>query len=138
MALVPKFFKFKKYKKGRLKTSIHKKKNIVFGQFALKAKEPGRLTSKQIEAAKKFIKKKIKPFKGIIKTKVKLVLPITGTAVGTRMGRGKGKIDSHICPIKAGDVLFEIYCLDVQKTLAASLGAIHKLPIDVKIESKSF
>ena len=62
MGLIPKNFKYKKYKKGRLSKSLNKRKVIVFGHLALKAKEPGRLTYKQIESARKFVKKKIKPF----------------------------------------------------------------------------
>jgi large subunit ribosomal protein L16 len=133
MALVPKNFKFMKYKKGRISPSIHRKKNISFGQIALKAKESGRLTSKQIEAARRYIKKKIKPFGGIVKTRLKLVLPVTAKPLTVRMGRSKGRVSLHVSPVKAGQILYEIYCLSSEEAKKAAAGAIHKLPIDVKI-----
>ena len=52
------------------------------------------------------------------------------------MGRGKGKVDFHIAPVRCGQTLFEIYCLDQVKAYEASLKAIHKLPIKVKVEKK--
>ena len=137
MALVPKSFKFMKYKKGRISLSIYRKKNINFGQFALKAKESGRLTSKQIEAARRFIKKKIKPFGGIIKTRLKLSLPVTAKPLTVRMGRSKGRVNLHVCPVKAGQILYEIYCLHTEEAKKAATGAIHKLPIGVKFEIKN-
>jgi large subunit ribosomal protein L16 len=137
MALLPKSFKFTKYKKGRISSSIFRKKNIQFGNFALKAKEPGRLTSKQIEAARRYIKKKIKPFGGIIKTRLKLTLPVTSKPLTVRMGRSKGRVSLHVCPVKTGQILFEIYCLSNEQAQKAALGAIYKLPIDVKFEIKN-
>ena len=137
MALIPKNFKYKKYKKGRLSKSLNKRKEIVFGHIALKAKEPGRLTYKQIEAARKFIKKKIKPLGGIIKRKINLSVPITSKPIATRMGRGKGRVDSHICLVKAGQPIFEIYCLNTHKAKEASNKAIYKLPISIKLSTKN-
>jgi len=137
MALIPKNFKYKKYKKGRLSKSLNKKKGIVFGHLALKAKEPGRLTYKQIEAAGKFIKKRIKPFGGIIKRNINLSVPITAKPIATRMGRGKGRVDSHICLVKAGQPIFEIYCLNHHEAKEAAIKSIHKLPISIKIDTKN-
>lgn len=137
MALIPKNFKYKKYKKGRLSKSLNKKKHIVFGHLALKAKEPARLTYKQLEAARKFIKKKIKPFGGIIKRKVNLSVKITSKPVATRMGRGKGRVDSHICLVKAGQPIYEIYCLNLYEAKKAALKSIHKLPIGIKLDVKN-
>ena len=110
MALIPKFLKYKKYKKGRISTSTNKQKSINFGHMSLKAIEPGRLTSRQVEAGRRFIKKKIKPFGGIIKSKIKLNVPVTSKPISVRMGRGKGKVSFHTCPIKPGMVIYEIYC----------------------------
>ena len=136
MALIPKKFKFKKYSKSRVKTSIFKKKKNNFGQFSLKAIESGRLTSKQIEATRRYLKKKIKPFGGIVKTKLRLVLPVSSKPIAVRMGRGKGRVDFHVCPVKSGEILFSIYCLNFKETEKAALGAKHKLPIHTKFDIK--
>jgi large subunit ribosomal protein L16 len=136
MALIPKNFKFKKYSKSRVKLSIYKKKKNEFGQFSLKAVESGRLTSKQIEATRRFLKKKIKPFGGIVKTKLKLVLPVTSKPIAVRMGRGKGRVNLHICPVKSGEILFSIYCLNFEEVKKAAIGAKYKLPINIKFDIK--
>jgi large subunit ribosomal protein L16 len=54
----------------------------------------------------------------------------------SRMGWGKGKVDFHIAPVRCGQILYEIYCLNHAQAYEASLKAIHKLPIKIKIEKK--
>jgi large subunit ribosomal protein L16 len=137
MALVLKNLKFKKYKKDRIRLSTNKQTKITFGHFSLKAKEPGRLTSRQIEAGRKLIKKKVKPFGGIIKTKIKLSVPITTKPVSVRMGRGKGKVSFNVSPVKAGTTLYEIYCLNYKEIEKAAYSASHKLPISIKISKRN-
>ena len=136
MAFIPKTFKYKKYKKGRISQSINKRKKINFGSYALISTEAARLTYNQIEATRRFLKKKIKPFGGILKRKINLKIPITNKSAASRMGRGKGKVNFHIAPISSGTILYEIYCLNKKIVYEASLKAIHKLPIKVKIEKK--
>ena len=133
MDLLPKKFKYKKYQTGQLNYSINKKNNIKFGNFALKATEPGRITSKQIEAGRRFIKKKIKPFKGIVKVLVKLRTPISYKPLSIRMGRGKGKIKSRICSIKEGQLLYGIYCSNVTCVKDTLLRVKHKLSVNTRI-----
>lgn len=137
MALVPKNLKFKKYKKNRIRLSTNKKTKIAFGHICLKAKESGRLTSRQIEAGRKFIKKKVKPFGGIIKTKIQLSTPITKKPISVRMGRGKGKVNFNVCPVKAGTTIYEIYCLNFQEMAKAAYSAAYKLPIGIKISKRN-
>ena len=132
MPLVPKSFKFKKYRKGRIKTNFNKTHKSNFGHIFIKAIEHGRITSRQLEAGRKLIKKKIKPFGGIIKTKVKLKIPVTAKPISVRMGRGKGKVSFHVCPIKSGVIIYEIYCVNLSEALKAANNASYKLPINVK------
>lgn len=137
MSFIPKKFKYKKYKKGRINQSMNKKAKINFGQLALKAHEAGRLTYRQIESARKCIKKYIKPLGGIVKRKVNLTKPVTSKPISSRMGRGKGRVSYHVCPIREGQILYEIYCLDIQKAKTLLLKAIYKLPLKTKISQKS-
>jgi large subunit ribosomal protein L16 len=135
MALIPKKFKYKKYFKGKIKGVDYNKK-LVFGDFGIKADESGRLTPKQIEAARRAIKKIIKPFSGIIKIKVRAYIPVTSKPVAVRMGRGKGKVALSVCPIKKGNFIFEIYCLNKEVALKAAKQGAFKLPIKTLIIKK--
>ena len=134
MALIPKKFKFSKYIKGRLYGN-ELRKNGILGDISLKANELGRLTPKQIESAKKLIRKIIKPKGGIVKTKITASIPVTSKPLAVRMGRGKGKIAIYTAPIKKGAILFEIFCLDKITAYNALLKASYKLPIQTKIIS---
>ncbi len=135
MALIPKKFKFKKYTKGKIK-NVEKNKKIHFGDFGIKALESGRLTPKQIEAARKVMKKILKPFNGIVRRKIRAILPVTSKPIGVRMGRGKGKIAFSISPVKKGLILFEIYCLNSEKVIEASRQAAFKLPVKTQLIKK--
>jgi len=128
MATIPSSFKFKKYFKGKIKTT-KKNKKIVFGNFGLKAEESGRITPKQLETARRTIKKIIKPSNGLVKTKLRAYIPATAKAIATRQGRGKGKVSIHICVVKAGTIIFEILCSDKRLALQAARQGAFLLPI---------
>lgn len=137
MALIPKRFKFKKYAKGKIKTTV-KNKNVNFGNFGIKAGESGRITPKQIESARRSIKKLIKPAGGLVRIKVKAYLPVSAKPIAVRMGRGKGKVAFSICPVKQGELIFEIYCPNSETALQSAKQAAYRLPIKTFIISKSF
>jgi large subunit ribosomal protein L16 len=136
MGIIPRSFKHKKYFKGKIRT-VEKNQKILFGDIAIKAGEPARLTPKQIEAARKAIKKIIKPVGGILKIKVRATLPVTTKPLAVRMGRSKGKVFLNVCPIKKGALLFEISCADAElSNLAAKQGAF-RLPLKTLIITKT-
>jgi large subunit ribosomal protein L16 len=136
MGVIPRTFKYKKYFKGKIRT-VEKNQKTVFGDIALKANEPARVTPKQIEAARRAIKKIIKPVGGIVKIKVRATLPVTTKPLAVRMGRSKGKVALNVCPIKKGAILFEISCPDVEiARLAAKQGAF-RLPLKTLIIQKT-
>lgn len=134
MGLIPKKFKYKKYLKGKLYGN-KLRKNLIKGDMCLKSNELGRLTPKQIESAKKFIKKTIKVKGGIVKTKITAFIPVSSKPLAVRMGRGKGKISIYTAPVKKGTILFEIFCLDKKIAYNALIKVSHKLPIETKIIS---
>jgi large subunit ribosomal protein L16 len=89
----PKQIKYKKIKKGKLKRLEFKANHLTFGTIGLKAVESGIVSSRQIEAARQAIAKKIKR-KGKFWIKIFPDLPITAKPTGVRMGKGKGQL-SH-------------------------------------------
>jgi large subunit ribosomal protein L16 len=128
MSLIPNSFKFKKYFKGKIRTT-KKNKQLVFGNFGLKALESGRLTPKQLEAARKVIKKGMKSVNGLVKIKVRVHLPTTSKAIAARQGRGKGKPSIPICSLKAGTIIFEIFCSDQNLAREAARQGAFLLPV---------
>jgi large subunit ribosomal protein L16 len=129
MGIIPKSFKYKKYIKGKIRTSI-KNSKLIFGNFGIQAVEPGRLTPKQLEAARKIIKKLIKPFKGIVKVKARAFLPVTSKPLAVRMGRGKGKVSLNTCTVKRGSILFEINCNNSEAAIKAINQGRFRLPVN--------
>ena len=136
MAFIPKTFKYKKFRKGRVSESSKKRAKIIFGHLALKATEAGRLTYRQVESARKCIKKYIKPLGGLVKRKVRLTVPVTAKPISSRMGRGKGRVAYHVCPIRQGQIIFEIYCTNLKETSILLRKSTHKLPVRTKILAK--
>jgi large subunit ribosomal protein L16 len=136
MAIVPKVFKFKKYFKGKIRTTT-KNKTLNFGNFGLKATEAGRLTPKQIETVRRTIKKVIKPVGGLVRTKVRAYTPVTSKAIATRMGRGKGKVSIYVSAVPAGTVLFEIFCSDKFLAMEAARQGAFRLPIKSAIITRA-
>ena len=120
--------KFKKIKKGKINKYRFKSK-LNFGFIGLKTLQSGILNTKQIESLKKTIKK-------ITKNKLKfwfktaILLPISSKSIGTRMGKGKGKISHFVTRIKAGTILIELSGSN-KKLLIKSL-LVCKLKLSVK------
>jgi large subunit ribosomal protein L16 len=136
MGLIPKKFKYKKYLKGKLYGN-KLRNNLIKGDISLKSNELGRLTPKQIESAKKLIKKLIKSKGGIVKTKITACIPVSSKPLAVRMGRGKGKISIYTAPVKKGTIIFEIFCLDKAAAYNALVKVSYKLPIQTKIISNA-
>lgn len=128
----PKKTKYKKIKKGKLKRLESKENVLKFGTIGLKAQESGIITSRQIEAARQAIVRKIKR-KGKIWIRIFPHLPITSKPIGVRMGKGKGQISHWGARVRGGTILFEICGVSiVTVTLALKTGGA-KLPIKTKI-----
>ena len=136
MLLKPKKFKNFKIKKGNMKSLNFKSKNLIKGNFGLKALEYTRLTSKQIETLYKIVKKKLQK-----KSKIYInIFPdifVTKKKKNFRMGKGKGDLKSWICKIKPGKILFEINDNNINSNKKFILKALKigssKLSIKTKI-----
>lgn len=128
----PKRTKYKKTKKGNLKKFEFKANTLHFGTIGLKAAESGAINSRQIEAARQALSRKIKK-KGKIWIKIFPDLPITSKPKGTRMGKGKGAVSHWNAKVKCGSVLFEICGSNWNNVFKALKTCGAKLPIRTKV-----
>ena len=128
----PRQTKYKKTKKGKLIKFEFKSNKLKFGTIGLKAKESGIINSRQIEAARQAIVRKIKR-KGKVWIKIFPDLPITSKPTGVRMGKGKGQLSHWGARVSGGTVLFEICGVNNNATVAALKTGGAKLPIKTKI-----
>ena len=126
--LQPKRTKFRKMHKGRNRGLAHRGSKVSFGEFALKASGRGRLTARQIEAARRAMTRHIKRG-GKIWIRVFPDKPITNKPLEVRMGKGKGNVEYWVAQIQPGRVVYEVE--GVQEELASEAFALAaaKLPL---------
>jgi len=106
--LFPNKTKYKKSRKGKYPTGIALNGNIIqFGTFAIKAIEPGIITSNQLESARKAIVRKTKRL-GKLWIRIFPNIPVTKKPIEIRMGKGKGAVDHWICKLNSGKIIFEL------------------------------
>lgn len=130
--LQPKRTKFRKQHKGRIKGTAKGGTELNFGAFGLKAVEPERVTSRQIEATRRAITRHMKRA-GRVWIRIFPDVPVTAKPTEVRMGKGKGSVDRWVCKVKPGRIMFEIDGVPEQLAREAlSLGAA-KLPIKTRI-----
>ena len=126
--LQPKRTKFRKQFKGRIHGFAKGGSVINFGNYGLKAIEPERITSRQIEAARRALTRHIKR-QGRVWIRIFPDIPVTAKPIEVRMGKGKGSVDRWVAKVKPGRVMFEVdgVAEDVAKE-ALRLAAM-KLPV---------
>ncbi|MBC8385093.1 MAG: 50S ribosomal protein L16 [Candidatus Cloacimonetes bacterium] len=130
--LAPKKVKYRKKQKGRRKGLAYKGSTINFGDYAIIALDAGWITSRQIEASRVAITRKMKR-SGKLWIRIFPDKPITKKPAETRMGKGKGSPEYWVAVVKPGRIMFEFegVDLDVAKDAARIVG--HKLPIHTKM-----
>lgn len=133
--LSPKRTKFRKSMKGRMTGRAKGGDKISFGDFGLQATTCGRLTSRQIEAARVAISRHVKRG-GKLYIRVFPDKPTTKKPAETRMGKGKGGNEDWVAVIRPGRVLYELEGVDESLARAAFHLAHHKLPIGTKVVSR--
>ena len=129
--LAPKKVKYRKTQKGNMAGKAYLGGEVSFGEYGLKAMEPGWVTSQQIEAARIAMTRHVKRG-GMIWIRVFPDKPITKKPAETRMGKGKGAPDHWVAVIKPGRVLYEMAGVDIEVAKEALRLAAHKLPIATK------
>ena len=126
--LQPKRTKFRKMHKGRNRGLAHRGSKVSFGEFGLKASGRGRLTARQIEAARRAMTRHIKRG-GKIWIRVFPDKPITNKPLEVRMGKGKGNVEYWVALIQPGKVLYEMEGVSEEIAREAFALASAKLPI---------
>jgi large subunit ribosomal protein L16 len=126
--LAPKKIKHRKQQKGRMRGVACRGNNLDFGSFGLKAVECGRLTSRQIEAARVALIRHVKRG-GKLWIRVFPDKPITKKPAETRMGKGKGSPEYWVMVVKPGRMLYEMEGVNETIAREAFSLAAHKLPI---------
>ena len=130
--LMPKRTKFRKMQKGRVTGLAQRGARVTFGDYGIKVLEAGWLTSRQIEAARIAMTRKMKRV-GKVWIRVFPDKPITKKPAETRMGKGKGSPEYWVAVVKPGRIVFEIGGVDEELAREALRLAIQKLPVKAKI-----
>jgi large subunit ribosomal protein L16 len=125
--LQPKRTKFRKQHKGRNRGLAQRGSNVSFGEYALKATDRGRMTSRQIEAARRTITRHVKRG-GKLWIRVFPDVPVTKKPIEVRQGKGKGNVEYWIAQIQPGRVLYEIEGVSEDIAREAFKLAAAKLP----------
>ena len=129
--LSPKRTKFRKMMKGSNKGIAARGSDVSFGDFGMQATEPGRLTARQIEAARMAITRHVKRA-GKLWIRIFPHRPVTKKPLEVRMGGGKGGVELWAADVRPGLVLYEISGVPESVAKEAFRLAAHKLPIDCK------
>ena len=131
--LQPKRVKRRRQQKGRIKGNAARGTRVDFGDFGIKALEPGRITSRQIEAARIAMTRHMKR-SGKVWIRIFPDKPITKKPAETRMGKGKGAPEYWVAVVKPGRILFEVGGgIDLELAREAMRRAQQKLPIRTKV-----
>ena len=132
--LMPKRVKFRKAHRGRRKGNAKRGSSVAFGDFGLKSLEPAWITSRQIEACRVALSRKMKR-DGRVWIRIFPDKPVSKKPLETRMGKGKGAPEFWVAVIKPGRIMFELDGVSFELAKEALRLAAHKLPIKTKFVS---
>lgn len=134
--LQPKRTKFRKQFKGRMRGKAYRGGDVSFGEFGLQATACARLSSRQIEAARMAIQRKVKRA-GKLYIRIFPDKPLTKKPLETRQGKGKGPVEQWVAVIKPGRILYEIEGISEELAREAFRVAGHKLPVSTTFITRS-
>ena len=133
--LQPKRTKFRKQQKGRNRGLAHRGSKVSFGEYALKATGRGRITARQIEAARRAMTRHIKR-QGRVWIRVFPDVPVSKKPTEVRMGKGKGSPEYWVAKVKPGRVMFEMDGVEATLAREALSLAAAKLSISTRIVTR--
>ena len=133
--LMPKRVKWRKQMRGRMKGKALRGAEISFGEFGLQALEPGWITARQIEAARRTIVHAMKR-RGKVWIRIFPAKPYTHRPPETRMGKGKGNVEYYVAVVRPGRIMFEVGGLPGDAAQEALHQAQYKFPIRTKIVAR--
>jgi large subunit ribosomal protein L16 len=129
---MPKRVKYRKTQRGRMRGKATRGSSVAFGDFGLKALQPGWITQRQIEAARVTLTRMMKR-EGKVWIRIFPDKPVTKKPAETRMGKGKGAPEYWVAVVKPGRVMFEVGGVSRAIATEALTLASHKLPIKTRI-----
>ena len=130
--LLPKRVKFRKHQRGKMKGNATRGARVSFGDLGLKALEPAWITSRQIEACRVAITRKMKR-DGQVWIRIFPDKSVSKKPLETRMGKGKASPEYWVACVRAGRVMFEVSGVSKELAIEALNLASHKLPIKTKV-----
>jgi large subunit ribosomal protein L16 len=130
--LMPKRVKWRKQMRGRMTGKAFRGAEISFGEYGLQALEPGWITARQIEAARRTIVRGMKR-RGKVWIRIFPYKPYTHRPPETRMGSGKGGVEYYVAPVKPGRIMFEVSGLAEDVAMEALRSAMYKFSIKTKV-----
>ena len=133
--LSPKRTKFRKQHKGRIHGNAKGGTELNFGSYGLKAMTTGRVTARQIEAARRAITRHVRRV-GKVWIRVFPDVPVSSKPAEVRMGKGKGSPEFWMCRIKPGRIMFEMEGVDGPTAKRAFELAAAKLPVQTRIVAR--
>lgn len=134
--LSPKKVKFRKQQRGRMRGKAYAGSTLDFGEFGLQAVDCGKITSKQIEAARIAMTRHVKRG-GKLWIKIFPDKPFTKKPAEVRMGKGKGPTEGWAAVIRPGRILYEMEGVSRELAKEAFRLAAHKLPVKTKFVERS-
>ncbi len=133
--LQPKRTKFRKQHKGRNRGLANRGSSVSFGEYGLKAIGRGRMTARQIEAARRAMTRHIKRG-GKIWIRVFPDKPITKKPLEVRQGKGKGNVEYWVCQVQPGRMLYEMEGVTEEIAREAFSLAAAKLPFQTQFVTR--
>lgn len=133
--LMPKRFKWRKQMRGRMRGKALRGAEVSFGDYGIQALEPGWISARQIEAARRAIVRSMRR-RGKVWIRIFPDKPYTKRAAESRMGKGKGAVEYWVATVKPGRIMFEIGGLPDDVAIEALRLAQYKLSIKTKIVSR--
>jgi len=129
--LFPKRVKWRKQNRGRMKGQAGRGVDVAFGEYGLQALEPGWVTARQIEAARRSLVRYMKR-RGKVWIRIFPDKPVTQKPAETRMGKGKGAVDHWVAVVKPGRIMIELSGLPQDAAKEALRLASHKFSIKTR------
>ena len=133
--LMPKRVKYRKAQRGRMRGVAYRGSTLAFGEYGLKALEPGWLTNRQLEAARVALTRSLKRG-GKVWIRVFPDKPVTKKPAETRMGKGKGNPEEWVAVIKPGRIIYEMEGVGVDDAREAFRTAAQKIGLSTKFVTR--
>ncbi len=133
--LMPKRVKYRKMMRGRMRGKALRGAEISFGEFGLQALEPGWVSARQIEAARRTLVRVMKR-RGKVWIRIFPDKPYTRKPPETRMGKGKGNVEYWVAVVKPGRIMFELGGLPADVAVEALKQATYKFSIRTKVVTR--